>query len=271
MTVTIDKYQLYLASVQDPIADIERVLELYSAINKKEAHSLREDFCGSFALSCAFVQSHPERKAISLDIDEEAIDYGKKNYLSNLNESEQKRLKPLVQNSLSATEKVDVAIAFNFSYCLLHTRKELVEYFTHVYNSLEDDGMLVMDTFGGSESEIPEVIERYVDNNDYLSPFTYEFERVDFNAVNRIANYYIHFIFDEGTELRKAFHYEFRMWSINEIRDCLADAGFESSHVFWEECDEQGYGNGNYYQTESEENTVSWNALVVGHKKCRNS
>ncbi len=264
--VTLDKHALYLASVQDPISDVSRVSKIYISIFNKEALSFREDFSGTFALSCCWVQSSSERTAISIDIDEETIEYGTKNYLSNLSSSEQARILPVVGNAITTTDSVDIIATFNFSYCLLHERKTLLKYFKHAYKSLNDDGMLILDIFGGSDSEIPEVQERDIDNHDHIAPFLFEFERKDFNPITRIANYGIHFKYESGEEIIDAFTYEFRMWSITEIRDLLDEAGFSRVKVFWEDCDSEGFGNGEFYETESEENSVNWNAYIVGIK-----
>ncbi len=261
-----DKHALYLASVQDPLSDVQRMNDIFMEVYDKAAMSLREDFSGTFALSCCFVQSARERSALALDIDEEALSYGKKNYLAHLTKGEQERLTVLRQNSISTTVKVDLIAAFNFSYCLIHKRSELVEYFRHCHASLNDKGLLILDIFGGSDSEIPEVQERHIDNSDYIAPFLFEFVREDFNPVNRLANYTINFKYDEGPQLLKAFHYHFRHWSIPELRDCLEEAGFSKSLVYWEHCDAEGYGNGQYYSTEEEENSLNWNSYIVGLK-----
>ena len=157
--VTTDRHAMYLASVQDPTGDIERVSKIYKELFNKSAMSFREDFAGTFALSCTFVCSGPERTAIAIDLDRETIEYGEKNYYANLDESEKRRLSFKVANSISKSRPVDIACAFNFSYCLFHSRSMLLDYFKNVHNSLNNQGMIILDIFGGSESEIPEVQE----------------------------------------------------------------------------------------------------------------
>lgn len=264
--VTTDKHALYLASVQDPISDVGRISDIYFEIFDKEADLLREDFSGTFAISCCWVESHEDRKAIALDIDEEALNYGKTRYLKNMGSDEQSRVKVLKQNSISKTELVDMICTFNFSYCLLHTRSVLVDYLKKANESLNEEGMIIMDIFGGSDSEIPEVQERNIDNNDQIAPFSFEFVREDFNPINRHANYHINFKYEEGTQVLKAFSYHFRMWSITELRDCLEEAGFSKTLVYWEDFDKEGFGSGEFTQTEKELNSINWNAYVVGVK-----
>lgn len=264
---TTDKHALYLAAVQDPIGDVSRLSKLYFEINKTEAKSLREDFSGTFALSCSWVISDKSRSAVALDIDSDALEYGRNKYFTNLSKKEQSRLKVLEQNSISKTQKTDLVAAFNFSYCLLHEREKLLSYFRNSLASLNTKGIVVLDIFGGSESEVPEVQERLVDNNDQIAPFHFEFVRESFNPINRHANYAINFNFlNDGPRLEKAFRYHFRMWSINELRECMQEAGFSRSMVFWEDADEDGLGNGKYYPSEIEENSLNWSAYVVGIK-----
>jgi len=261
---TSDIHALYLASVQDPVSDVHRVSNIYEEIFGQRAISFREDFSGTFALSCCWVQSDDKRSAIAIDIDHETIEYGKKHYLSNMSDNEKERMDVIEGNAIQDTSAVDIIATFNFSYCLLHKRSELLEYFKKAKASLNKNGMIILDIFGGSESEIPEVQERDIDNCEYIAPFVFEFERKDFNPVTRLANYGIHFKYPDGTEILDAYKYHFRMWSITELRDLLEEAGFSKSHVYWESFDEEGYGNGEFYQTESEENTFNWNAYIVG-------
>jgi hypothetical protein len=248
------------------MGDIKRISKIYRDIFSKEALFLREDFSGTFALSCCWVQSDSKRSAIAIDNDKPTLDYGKKNYLSGMSSEEQNRLTPKLGDAITKTDLVDIIATFNFSYCLIHERAKLLEYFKKAHASLNDQGIMILDLFGGSESETPEIQERDIDNNDQILPFIFEFERKSFNPISRISNYGIHFKYQDGTELMDAFTYEFRMWSITEIRDLFKEAGFSKSVVYWEGFDEDGFGNGEFYATEKEENSLNWNSYIVGIK-----
>ncbi|MCO4793687.1 MAG: hypothetical protein KC493_08250 [Bacteriovoracaceae bacterium] len=261
---TTDKHALYLSSVQDPVSDVERISKIYSELFSKSAKSFREDFSGTFALSCCWVQSGDTRTAIAIDIDKETIEYGVNNYLKNLSSKEQSRLKTVVGNAITETSLVDIIGVFNFSYCLIHKREQLLDYFKKCLSSLNEQGMIILDIFGGSDSEILEIQEKDIDHHPAISPFLFQFERKSFNPITRISNYGIHFIYPDGTKLMDSFTYEFRMWTITEIRDLLEEAGFSKSLVYWEDFDDEGFGNGEFYQTEKEENSINWNAYIVG-------
>lgn len=261
-----DKHALYLASVQDPLSDIERISIIYEELFSKKALKLREDFSAAFALSCCWVQSDKQRSAIAIDIDQPTIEYGRSNYLVNMCPDEQLRMDVRVANAIAQTDPVDIIATFNFSYCLIHERSELLSYFKKCYASLNQEGMLIIDNFGGSDSENLEIQETYVDNNDSLPPFIFQFERKSFNPINRRAQYAIHFLYPDGPQLIDAFNYDFRMWSIPEIRDLMKEAGFSKSKVYWEAPEDAPITKNDYYASEEEENTSSWNTYVVAIK-----
>ena len=66
--------------------------------------------------------------------------------------------------------------------------------------------------------------------------------------------------------MRRAFEYDWRMWTIPEIRECMEDAGFKSTYVYWEGDDGDGGGNGEFERITTEENCEAWIAYVVGLK-----
>ena len=53
------------------------------------------------------------------------------------------------------------------------------------------------------------------------------------------------------------------MWSVVEIREILEEAGFSKTVAYWEGTDEDGDGDGNFYQSEEEENCESWVTYVA--------
>lgn len=264
--ITQDKHALYLASVQDPLSDIERIALIYEEIFSRTALKLREDFSAAFALSCCWVQSDQRKTAIAIDIDHATIEYGKTNYLVNLSADEQSRMDVRVENAIVQTDPVDIIATFNFSYCLIHERSELLSYFKKCHASLNQQGMLIIDNFGGSDSEELEIQETFVNHNDYIAPFIFQFERKSFNPISRRSQYAIHFIYPDGPQLTDAFTYDFRMWSIPEIRDIMQEAGFSSSLVYWEVAEDEPIIKNDFYASEEEENINSWNAYIIGIK-----
>ena len=73
--------------------------------------------------------------------------------------------------------------------------------------------------------------------------------------------------FPDGTKLRKAFTYDWRLWTIPEIRECLADAGFRRSHVYWEGTDHAtGEGDGTFRRTTVGEACGGWIAYIAAER-----
>ena len=52
-----DKYYYYHKSVQSPDVDVKFFDRVYKEMRGKEALSLKEDFCGTFSISCEWVKS----------------------------------------------------------------------------------------------------------------------------------------------------------------------------------------------------------------------
>ena len=62
-------YDLYEAAVQDPEGDVALLQRMYRTYYDREPHLLREDFCGTAALCCAWVKADAENRAYGIDID----------------------------------------------------------------------------------------------------------------------------------------------------------------------------------------------------------
>ena len=63
--------------------------------------------------------------------------------------------------------------------------------------------------------------------------------------------------------MKDAFVYDWRLYSIPEVRDALLEAGFSDVSVFWESS-HMGKGTGEYVQSSKGDNDYSWTAYVVG-------
>jgi hypothetical protein len=67
----------------------------------------------------------------------------------------------------------------------------------------------------------------------------------------------------DGTVIRDAFTYDWRLWTIPEVLELLEEAGFSKSVVFWEK-EIDGEGTGEYVPTEKGTNDYSWCAYIAG-------
>lgn len=252
-----DKFELYERSVQDPPTDVHFMQRVFRKERGMAPTSLREDFCGTAMLCAAWVKDKPERTALGVDLHGPTLRYGKKKHLDPLGDDSE-RVQLLQQNVLEpVTPKVDAVAAFNFSYCTFKTRQDLLTYATNVYQGLKPGGAFFLDIHGGTESFVE------VEESTKHKGFTYVWDQCPYDAINGFGKRYIHFRFPDGTELHRAFSYDWRVWTLPEVRDILLDAGFSRVDVYWEGADENGDGNGIFRRTKRAENEESWVAYMV--------
>ena len=65
-----DKHTLYQLAVQDPSFEVELATRQYRRRRGVPPRILREDFCGTAAVACRWVEEHKENRAIGIDLDE---------------------------------------------------------------------------------------------------------------------------------------------------------------------------------------------------------
>ena len=248
-----EKYLLYEKAVQCPSYDVDFLIDEYTKINKSKPYVLREDFCGTGAISCEWVTRGNKNTAIGVDLDSCPIEYGIKNHYSKLSTKQQDRMQYVQKNVLQANYKSDVIAALNFSYCIFKSRPLLLKYFKAVRKSLNPKGIFVCDIFGGLDCQ--QKIEDRVEHDN----FTYYWDCDDFNPLNNECLYKIHFKKKgEKRKIKDVFVYDWRLWTIPELKDILCYAGFSNVNVFWEGDDGEGGGNGEYSITDKVDNCESW-------------
>ena len=258
-----DRYALYQKSVQAPDVDVEFFDRIYKSTRGCAPKVLREDFCGAAAICCEWVKLGRERRAFGIDLDPEPIAWGKEHNLAKLTDKERARVTLIEGNVLSAESPApDIVAAQNFSYFIFKTRDALRDYFKRVRQSLGDGGLFVLDLFGGYEA----MEDDQEDVTDY-GKFDYVWEQEKFDPITHDITCHIHFRFRDGSELARAFTYEWRFWTIPEVREVLLEAGFDRAEAYWEEEDPKtGDGSGHYVRTDEGSCDPAWNAYVVGVK-----
>jgi SAM-dependent methyltransferase len=256
-----DKYEYYHKAVQSAGEDVKFLRRVYKDIRKKEPTTLREDFCGTFALSKEWVQLNPKFKAVGVDLDPEPLEYGKSHHRDKLRPERQRRLRLVEGNVLHGhLPAADIAVAMNFSYFVFKSRELMKKYFTNAYRSLNKDGVFVIDTFGGSNA-----YDSNVETTRHKT-FTYYWDQVGFDPVTNRALFYIHFKPHGQKKVERVFTYDWRVWSIPELRDLLAEVGFRRTHVYWEGTTDKGEGDGIFTRTEKGEACLSWIAYISAEK-----
>ncbi|MCA8926024.1 MAG: class I SAM-dependent methyltransferase [Planctomycetes bacterium] len=257
-----DRYALYQRAVQEPDADIDFFLQAYAEVYGKERkpHTFREDFCAAANTACHWVKRDPANKAWGVDLDPEPLEWGRKHNVSQLNAEQQSRL-TLIEGDVRVKRapRVDITAAQNFSYYCFKTRAELLAYFKVVRSGLTEHGMFVVDVFGGPEAQTA------MDEDTKHDGFTYTWDQERYDPISGEILCHIHFSFKDKSEIKRAFTYDWRQWTIPEVRELLAEAGFSESHAYWEGTDEETEeGNGEFTRQATAENEDAWIAYVIG-------
>ena len=256
-----DRHELYELSVQNVESEIDFVDKVWKELRGRTASRLREDFCGTFASSAEWITRRDENTAIGVDLDEEVVQWGRDHTLPKLDDPQQDRIEGILDDVLKVQcAKVETLLAMNFSYYLFKTRESLRAYFQSAYAALDDDGILICDSYGGSESFTEMEEERDLDG------FTYVWDQSYYSPISGDVVNHIHFRFPDKTEMREAFTYEWRLWTLPEIKELMLEAGFSKVTVWWEGTDEDGDGDGEFTADEVGEACEGWIAYLTAEK-----
>ena len=255
-----DKHLLYEWSVQDADETVEFTVEQYKRRRGRSPKTLREDFCGTALVASRWVDGHSQRRAIGLDLDGATLEWAREHNLKPLGKA--RRRVDLRQCDVRTVTKpkADVVQAFNFSYFLLHPLPELIKYFRIVRRSLAPGGIFLLDCYGGWGNEKPHKERRTVESP--AGTFGFVWEHADYNTIDDRAQCYIHFEFKNGKRWKKAFRYDFRLYSLADVQDALTAAGFRKIEVLWDFEDDDDAAC-DYRPTTHAENCPGWIAYII--------
>lgn len=257
---TADRFELYQKSVQSPDVDVQFMSRLFRRLAGRPLRLLKEDFCGTALLSCEFVKLHRMNRAVGVDLCGETLDWGRRHNLKGLSDHQRARVR-LIQGDVRKVRRprVDLVNAMNFSYCVFKTRRDLLEYVRGARRSLLPGGLLLLDVYGGGQA-MEEMQEE-----SRKGGFLYVWDQARFDPVTHNTLCKIHFAFKDGTRLRNAFVYDWRLWTLPELQEIFREAGLANVHVLWEGTDrKRNEGNGVYRRVEHAPADPSWIVYVVG-------
>lgn len=254
-----DRYELYQRSVQEPEYDVGLIQRVFAKRYGRPARWLREDFCGTAHMACTWVAAHRENRAFGIDLDPEPLDWGRRHNLAALAADAQARVK-LIQGDVRdiGFERVDVTLAFNFSYFIFRERAELIDYFRRAKAGLRPQGLFFLDAYGGADAFRTGPETRKLEGFDYI------WDQARVEPISHTVRNFIHFKFPDGSRLQRAFQYDWRLWTLPELRDCLLDAGFREVEFYWEGTDRKtGDGNGSFTRRREAEDDPAWVAYLA--------
>lgn len=217
----MDRHDLYELCVQSPA----HLVPLLQAIHGHEPRVLGEDFAGTAALSCRWVQAVSDGRAIAVDLDADAL----------ARHGEHQRVRRLCDDVRAASGEVDVLFVGNFSIGYMHTRADLLAYLQHARERLRPGGVFVCDTYGGESAFLTGHVHRHHNLPDGRR-VRYTWEQRFADPLTGMVTDVLHFRIENGgvieDEWPDAFVYEWRLWAVPELRDAMSQAGFTLTEVY---------------------------------------
>jgi hypothetical protein len=257
--------RLYERSVQCPEAEVDFITHRFEWLRGRPARTLREDFCGTAAVCCEWVGRDPGNRALGIDIDAGILRWAARHNVAALPPHAARRVE-LREGDVAEAGRApaDVVTAMNFSYWLFKDRAALRGYFEGVRRDLADDGVFFLDAYGGHDAFREIVEERTIDDDE--GTFTYIWEQARYNPIDGSMTCHIHFAFPDGSRLERAFSYEWRLWTLPEIRELLAEAGFKRTLVYWQGWDENGEADGVFEPASNADADAGWICYITAEK-----
>lgn len=233
MTRLPHKLALYRAAVQHPAAEVALLRRMYRRSFKREALRLRDDFAGTAALAAEWVAQSEDHRALAVEKHRPTAVWAEREAKRTLGERAVDL--PIVCADVMelSSPRVDVVCALNFSAFIYHDRRSLLAYLRHARRCLDGRGLIVLDAFGGPGAMTPGTQERRVDG------MTYSWEQRSYDHLTGRIDCRIHFSIGRRTA-RDAFRYDWRLWTVPELRGLLAEAGCGRVEVWCDTLDASG-------------------------------
>lgn len=271
---SVDKHILYQLSVQNPEVELDFFRQSFKELRGRMPYMMREDFCGTSFLSVEWCKSDADSRAIGVDLCKDTLAWGVEHNIKPAGRSVEQRIRLHNADVLTVqTEPADFICAMNFSYCTFKDRATLRRYFENAARGLADDGLFYIDLLGGTATYDVVEEERQIDDGNG-GEFTYIWDQAYFNPINHELKCHIHFRFKDKSEIRDAFTYDWRLWTIPELNDVLLESGFKTVHIYWEQFEEDVddpeneymVGTGIYKEVKEVDQQESWLAYIVAAK-----
>lgn len=260
------KLDLYRHAVQHPEAEVQFFHRAWASCFGRNAElptRLREDFAGTAAVAAEWVDLSDDHRAVAVEKHRPTARWAERAARRRL--GVRARDLHVVEADVFdlAAPRVDIVAATNFSAFIFHERDELRRYLRHARRCLGPRGLLVLDAFGGPGAMRPgEQARRVRPRADAdVPPFTYVWEQRAFDHLTHRIDCRIHFQLG-GSTRRDAFRYDWRLWTLPELLELMAEAGFDRADAWCDEADEPG----RYRPLRRLPAREDWVAYVIGVK-----
>jgi len=255
-----DKHWLYEESVQNASHEVKFIDRVFKKEFGRKPTFIREDFCGTALLCSEWVKRRRGNTALGVDYDGPTLDWGRANNIAPLGKraDDVTLIRDDVRNITAP--RADVLAATNFSWWGFKDRPSLAAYFRNCYASLEDEGLLLLDCYGGPEAQVAQEEERELDGFEYI------WDQDSYNPITGETRCHIHFDFPDGSRLKNAFSYDWRMWTLAEASDLLRECGFGKVLVYWEGTDKDGEPSGVFRPSLKGDRAPAWVAYLVARR-----
>ncbi len=265
-----DRHVLYEAAVQGVEYDLDFFARVYRRLRGRAFTRFREDFCGTAALACAWALRDRSHRAWGVDLDAETLAWSRAHHLARMREAGRRVTLVRADVRHARVPRVDVICAMNFSWWVFHERAALIDYLRAARRTLAPGGLMFANAFGGSDAMGPLVETRRIagsqgPDGERVPPFTYVWDQVAFNPIDHRLLCHIHFRLRDGRSIERAYTYDWRMWTLPEVRDAMREAGFADVQVYVEGWNEQRDEPDQVYRRRTRfEQQAGWLAVVVG-------
>lgn len=234
----LDRYECYELCVQSA----RHVVAMLRGIHGNEPGVLREDFCGTCAVARRWCEEGG--RAVGVDLDAGALERAGR--LARDGGADQ-RLTLMRGDAVAMPpardEGADVVFVGNFSIGYIYERAALVQYLRNCRERLMrgqggfGGGVFVCDLYGGAGAFRLGSLERtHMSRGAEVIKYHWEHEAAD-PVTGMVRNAISFRVIRDGelvAEWPRAFVYEWRLWSLPELRDAMQEAGYSRVAVYKE-------------------------------------
>ncbi len=231
----------YELCVQSP----RHVVSFLRAVHGNQPSVLREDFCGTGAVSRRWVDEGARRgeawRATGVDLSPECLAHARE--AAPIEHAQQLRWLPLdcIREPVQDDDGCDVIFIGNFSLGYIHTRDELIAYLLSCHKRLAKGnagfggGVLVCDLYGGPGAFALGTLERtHAGRGKEVIKYLWRHEQADPCTAMVTNSISLRVLIDGDVvqDLPRAFVYEWRLWSLPELADVLRESGFGKAVIY---------------------------------------